>query len=362
MSIALDIGSSHLRSLRHENGRLKARTCRSLFAVMPDSESRRHVLGETGISYAICEDELVLMGNGAEEFSRLFQVPPMALLPNGKLRPDDPPSRQILACLIEALLPHPQFEGELCCMTLPGLPPRHSAMPHSELEFFSRVVSLRGYQPMVLSAGMATIVAHLVDEGFTGIGIDFGAETCEVSLAHRGMEVVRTAVPRGGNYIDEQLAVSHKRYAWDSAGNKYLDIQGANRWKEEISGSIMEPDNSAESDLARLYRELVSAVIGEAAHNLSRSPQLETLPWPMPVVCTGGVAQISGFQSMMEEMWRKVPFPIEISGIDIVTGQSDSETANIAMHAHFHVARGCLINAHLETETRSKENEAAIAA
>ena len=44
MSISLDIGSSHMRSLRRQRYRLIGRSCRSLFTELADRESHREIL------------------------------------------------------------------------------------------------------------------------------------------------------------------------------------------------------------------------------------------------------------------------------------------------------------------------------
>ncbi|MEX0703854.1 MAG: hypothetical protein WD069_17275 [Planctomycetales bacterium] len=335
MTVALDVGAHRIRSLRRDEDRLLALSCRALYAVLPDSASQRDLLEQARISYAVCEEDLVLMGDGAEEFARLFHAPTAPLFPDGRVPAGDPPARQIVAAFVEALLPPSGSAENVCCLTVPG---GGSDAPgdDAEWQFLSRLVKLRGYTPVLLSSAMAVVLAELADRAFTGIAIDFGAAKTELAVAHCGVQLARCGLARGGQWIDRELATRAERFAWDPAGNRYLDVEAVRRWKEQAT---LRPSAAAENGLLiELYEDLVNAALAEAARAFAGTLDCRRIPQPLPVVCSGGPARIPGFAPLLEQAWRRASIPVE------------SDRIRIAAEDEYRTPRGCLIRAELETQ------------
>ncbi len=347
MTIALDIGCYGLRSLRREGDRLIARSSRSFYSVLPDSDSHRELMKQAQIPYGICESDLVLIGDAAVDYAELFQVRAQRLLPGGIIPQADPLARQILASLAEALLPEPTDPGELCCLTLPGNNSGRTPSRNRELEFFTRVVRLRGYTPQILSSGMAVVLAELAQENFTGIGISFGSATCEVSLAHCGIEIAHCTIEGGGHWIDQELARKAKIYKWDCHGEKYLDVNGCTLAKEQSDCSLTEVRDEDEELLGSLYGDLVKHVVQEAAKAFAKSHRLQDVPQPVAVVCSGGPTRIAGFETVLNHTLSTSPPILDIKDV------------RIAAASDFTVARGCLISAELEAQTKANNRVAA---
>lgn len=202
MSIALDLGSHSIRSLRPVGRQLHARNCRSVYSILPDNTEQRRLLEKAKIAYAACDDNLILLGEAAEELSRLFQTPCIDLLPGGTVPQSDPVARQIIALFIDALLPAPTMERQICCFTQSGHARAQTSF-ESRTGFVAHLIQLRGYVPRPLGAGMALIFAELVQEKFTGIGLALGAAGAEISIAHCGHEIASCSVPRGRVWADE---------------------------------------------------------------------------------------------------------------------------------------------------------------
>jgi hypothetical protein len=347
MTIALDLGASRLRSLRRRGERLIARSGRALYAVLPDSILRRRALEKIGVPFSVSKDTLILASDAAAEYSRLFQVPTLPLLPEGRVPTENPPARQILAALIEQLLPAPTQANEVCCLTLPGAKRALRFVAREEREFLSHVVELRGYRPLVLSAGRAIVLAELEDDTFTGIGMSFGAATSEVCLARHGMEIASCSVPIGGDWIDRALADADPQFAWDSAGARHIYLDEVTRWKENLSGSVLHPKTEREAFLADLYRDLIGQVLDETTNSLLTSPLALSLPHPVSLVCCGGTAKIRGFGNMLQQMLADAAFPLRVQRVRMVI---DSD---------YTVARGCLIAAEIEEQAIRGERQAA---
>ena len=328
MSIALDVGVSQMRSLRRRRFRLVGRNCRSSYAALPDSPIRRRVLDEERVSYAVCEDSLIMLGDLVSEFAQLFHVPSVPLLLAGDVPHDDPPARQAIAAIIDAILPEPQAPKEHCCLSISGLPDRRSPAGHESLDFLTQVVRLRGYVPSILSSTRAVVLAELVGDAFSGIGMSFGAGSCEIGLVHCGLEIARCTVPVGGNWIDEQLARRDASYFWDSAGHKYLNTDAATAWKEAFAGSLLELTSAREWVLCELYQDLITRALTEACQTFSAVPEVADVPQPVSVVCSGGATSISGFCELLTRSIQKTPLPVAVKQVTVAELYSEMPSLN----------------------------------
>ena len=147
MSAALDLGTSRLRSLRHENDRLLARGCRSEYLVMEELPAVRRVLDLANVAYARCEGAVMLLGDCAGEYASIFGVPCHPVFPQGRIPRNDPPARQALAAMIEGLLPDPSEPGEICCMTISGIAANDEGTPRQKRRYGrSQILALRVFE------------------------------------------------------------------------------------------------------------------------------------------------------------------------------------------------------------------------
>jgi hypothetical protein len=346
MSIALDLGSCRLKSLRYEGNLLVGRSCRSRYAVIENAESQRMLLNHMHIPHAIFGESLVVMGDHAADFSRLFLTPCLSLLPQGKVSQNSPAARQITASLLEALLPEPKQADELCCFTFPNVPDEAHQQGNPEIEFFLRLIRLQGYKPLVLKSSLAVVPAELVGCSFTGIGINMGASGCDVSVTQLGNEVASCSFPQGGDWIDEQFASRSDSYTLDAKGNRFPDLLGVSSWKESLTGSIVEGATQREKLLCDITRELVSKVLHQIAGMIERTPAIGEIPRELGMAVCGGTARIPGFDRLFREELQNSPLPIDLSNLSV---GKDSE---------FTVARGCLIHAELESQWQSASRAA----
>jgi hypothetical protein len=314
VSIGLDLGSTRFRSLRRDGGRLLGCTCRPVYLSIPDSPGHRRLLERDEVSFAECDGALILLGDAAEEWSKLLQANLVPLLPDGQLPASDPFSRQILSLMIDAMLPAATFSNETCCFTVPGeLMP---AVAGPEREFFSRLVALRGYRPAIVGQGMAVVLAELADAGFTGIGISLGASQCEFALVRNGIEHARCAIPWGTSEIAADLAV------------------------EEAAAQSVRPSSTSIAD--RILTYFLVELLLEAGARIGQNDGFRILTQPVAITCTGGITARLGFETLLQQAWQRAAWPIHISGL------------RVAADALYTVARGCLIQAKLAAQAATR--------
>jgi hypothetical protein len=349
MSIALDVGAYRFRSLRVAENRLVTRGCRAVYSVVPASDGQKRLLRQVRIAYGACDDGFVLMGDASEQLAHLFQIRTRDLMPGGRIPQDDPLARQVISVLIESLLPEPRQEHEICSLVLPVIsnPTGGVADQGEEWELLAQLVRLRGYQPVAYGSAMGLMLATLVEQSFTGIGMVFGASHCDVSIAHRGTEVCHCSIPRGSTWIDEQMAQEANDFGYQSNGERYLDTPAQQRLREQFAGSLVLPRDPYAKQLSSLYGNLVAEALKATANMIEATPRAQTIPQPVTVVCGGGAARTHGFAELLAHALEATPLPLATDQICVAT-ESDAT-----------VARGALISAELESQTRSKRSAAA---
>jgi len=331
MSIALDIGASRLRSLRREGQQLVGRSAPAAFALLPDEPSARDLLSRAGLPFAEGDGELALVGESATAHAAALYATPLRLLPGGLVPEDDPPARQLLASLVESLLPEAGEPGAACGLILPAAATTHAP----SREFLTRLVRLRGYEPSPISGPQAVALATLSAEGFTGIAVSFGAGGCAMSLIHRGREQAAVSEPRGTDWIDARLAASDRRYTHDSAGDRYLDTEAIRRQREGVSDPLTRPMTEAAIAVSDLYRDLLLSTAKEFARTI-RDGRLGPFAAPLPVVCAGGGTRPPGFAGLMTASLAAADLAVAVGPVRLTPADD------------YLVARGGVIHAELD--------------
>ena len=366
MSVALDIGSHRIRSLRIDNGRLVARSRRSAFAVLPDSASHRQLLAQANVEFVTCDGGLLLLGDAAWEHAGLFHVRTRPLLLNGLIPEHDPVARQVLATITDAVLPRASQPGEQCSLTIPGGSDLSGRASRASVDFFTRLVALRGYEPLIVPAPSGLILAEHVSHGFTGIGLVFGGSACEAVLAHCGVIVCHTRIDRGGDWIDEQLAETLGLVTWDSNGDRFLDTATSCRLREanatvgqalsaaaasKLVAGMTRVDQQANASefvevLGSSLNDLLHDTVREFAAELSRCRQAADLPQPFAFVCGGGLTQGPSFLSLLQKALAAHRLPVEVQPPRVASGWPHT------------VTRGLLIAAELESQAAPQRRAA----
>jgi len=341
MSVALDLGAHTLRSLRYRGESLTARRQRSAYAVIPDVPSQREMLRQARIGYANCDGNLVLMGDAAIEMSRVFDLPSMDLLPAGMVPANNPVARQVAAIMVDALLGMPQQADEVCCFIQPAQVVDARDERSESQEFFRRLIRIKGFQPLSMSAGQALVFAELARDGFSGIAAVLGASGCELTIAHRGVPMFSRSIPRGGRWLDEQVARLCELTMRDPSGRMRYDIDQSSRLRESAKSAVSSPTLDAERHLQFAYHDLINHLCGEFLRSLEETPRLRELPQPASFVLSGGLFETPGLADLLRQKLMTMSLPIRI------------QTPRLAPRGMYAIARGCLINAELEITTRS---------
>lgn len=347
MTVAFDFGSHYLRSLAQTRKSLVGKQLRCGYQVLPDTDAWRNVLGQLSVPFATGPQSLVVVGNDAERVEGLTPLPFSSLFPDGRLDEADPAARQILAQLVELAIKPANRENELCCITLPAEAYDNRKASNAEMNLCSQLIELRGYEVRILSSSMALILAAAEPTAFTGIGINFGANSCCVSLARKGIEVAYLNVPTGGDWIDSSLARDESRFVYDVDGSCYLDGEAVRNWRESLTSSIAEPTSERERTLREYYDQMITQTIHRIAQPLESAYRGAGLTESLHIYIGGGASQANGFNRVASRLIQTDHnFRIPVASVRVLQDNG------------FLTARGCLINAEIESAVLQRKSAA----
>lgn len=349
MIAAIDYGSCWIRSVFRNPQipeRLTMHMERSEYAMMTDTAQHRHTLDELRVPYAECEGSLVVPGNHAEKIQWLSRVPRTPLLSDGCVPSDDPPARQMLHVITQAILPPASGSPLVCAITVPG-PKDTSVQAAANEEFLCRLIRMNGFRPLVVNPAEAVMLATGSDATFTGLSIVMGAETTTIGVMRYGMLLSTETVSVGGSWIDTEMARQFGLQVWDQDGSAYLDLDSIRRWKMQEGITIHGGACDRERTMERLYSIALKRISGAAARLLMAAPVKAVLDRRrIAVIVSGGAAGIDGFLTLLTESF----IDHDIAGrISSVRDAGDPDTA---------VVRGALIAAELESRSPSMEDAA----
>jgi hypothetical protein len=346
MITALDFGCYAIRSAyrQHPSSRQLTMFCeRSEYTLLPNTDRYLTALTESRIPSAQCEDHLVVFGNRAADVSWLSRRPRTALFLEGNVPVDDPPARQILNVLVEAMLPKPDVGQNLCVFTVPGAESRAK-----NEAFLAQLIRMRGFRPLHASEGLVTALAAGAESAFTGVAMVMGAETSHVSVVRYGIEIASAIVPVGADWIDMEMARQFKMQTWDDVGERYLDLEAAREWKQGPNIHLRNTIGEREKMLARLYSVALDRIT-RAMHTLLEHPTVQNKlgSQRISLMCVGGPTQIPGFVSALTERLVEQDIASRVASVTTVT---DPSTA---------VLRGMLIHGELEARRMQTDQLAA---
>lgn len=325
MSVGLDLGTTEFRSIRDSADELIARRCRAVYLVVRNTPGHRRLIESTQARHAICGDNLVIFGDDAIECGAMLDMQAIPLLRNGRLPGADPVARQILALMLEAVLPPAPSVDAICCLTLPGGYVASRDDYSLDVRFLKQLVALRGYRPQLTTPGLAIVLSELPTASFSGLGISLGATNCEIGIIHCGRELARWSVAGNLLALEEEFP---RHVSADSSD----------------AGSVLTESQQQAWD--RMCLRMLISILTEAREALVSEGSIRLIPQPAQLACSGGITSAAGFQELFTQAWSQAGWPLKPVSVHVV--------ANPTMT----VARGCLIQAIMNDHSNSERSAA----
>jgi hypothetical protein len=349
MICAIDFGSCWIRSVFRNpraTERLSLFSEKAEYALIAGTEQHRRILQDQMIPYAECDGTLAIIGSNAEKVAWLRRLPCASLLPEGLVPTDDPPARQMLSLLTEAILPPLNNTRNLCAISVPGVRDQTNRSRRNE-EFLCRLVRMQGYHPFVIQPAEAALLVTGNDLGFSGISIVLGAETTSFCLARHGVALATETLAVGTNWIDSELARQFQIQIFDEEGNAYLDIESVRQWKLKAGPNLMHSTGERERLLSRLYAVVLDRLTRTVMAMLSNPNVRNTIQRQrLSIILSGGGSLVDGLVPMLTDRFIEHQISDRVLAIRLARDPLNA------------VVRGALILGELEANTQFAEEAA----
>jgi hypothetical protein len=344
MICAIDFGSCWIRSVfrtADQPPRLAMFIEKAEYTVVSDTPMHRQALTSQQIPFAECDGQLMVSGNQAARAQWLSRVPAASLLTEGRVPTDDPPARQMLDVLTEAVLPQPDGRTDVCGIILPGLRDDSGIADHTE-EFLCRIIQRRGFQPFVVAPAEAALLASARDTAFSGISIVIGGETTSICVARMGVPIASEIMAVGSNWIDAEIARQFRMQMWDEEGTCYLDLEAVRTWKSGGHVHLRRAGSDRERALARLYAVVFDRIVRSVTTLLESAHVRAVLQQQrLMVLLAGGGALVDGAANLLTDRLAEHSVADRILSVRV---PPDAATSPV---------RGALIATELEVRTLS---------
>jgi hypothetical protein len=300
-AFGLDIGTSRIVVATSSNPR-ETRTELNAFVAVPCSEMAENVLKHKQMVYERNCKSIYVYGNDSDFFASFLNTDARRPMKDGLLNPQEEQSQHIMQLIIQRLLPKAR-KGETLFFSVPGKGEGVGGkLVYHEAVLRSFLQSL-GYTAQGLNEGQAVVFSELQDENFTGIGISCGGGMCNVSVSFMSMPMITFSVPKGGDYIDRNVAE-----VMGEANATKVRLE-----KEEGMDLSKQPRTDLERAMHIYYEDVIHTVIERLRAEFASSSQLPKIDRPMPIVLAGGTARPAGFKQKFEQVLAAggdLPFPV----------------------------------------------------
>ncbi|MEO5351199.1 MAG: hypothetical protein H7836_16380 [Magnetococcus sp. YQC-3] len=324
VNVGLDVGTMNLvcASL-NTTGKVDITTLRNVFLTVDKTH-----LGEmdlSKISHARIDDSIFILSNDAYNFANIFGYRINRSMQKGMISPEDINSADVLAVMIRELIGLEEGEPGKCVFSVPGDPinTRSNVLYHQNI--ISRIVSEIGYTPEPLNEAVAIIYAECADTDFSGISISFGAGLTNVAVVYKSIPVLEFALNRGGDWIDDNVAMAVGTIPNRVVAIKEKDFD-INRFD-----SGRKKERKVREALGYYYTNLIHFVVKSALKELDRRDLDLGFPDSIPLVISGGTSLAGGFLDLVREQVQQEEWPLALS------------TVRYASDPLSCVAQGCLI-------------------
>ena len=302
----LDIGTMNIiLSMSNTN---QFRTMRNVF--LPVSEEEIDLSELNDISYVRDDGgEIYILGQDAFTFCNIFGKKVNRPMESGLISPKEISAIDVLTLMVKNLFGN-QIKNKkvVCSYSIPAeaIDEKRSVIYHEKV--FGKILSSLGIEAAPINEAMAVIYSETAAEGFSGIGISFGAGLSNVALSYKGVEMLSFSMARGGDWIDgnvgESLGIIPNRAT--NIKEKHLDltnIKGVNKKTKRILEA-----------LSYYYNSLINYTIKKIISEFNEKVDTE-LDGPIPIVISGGTSLPNGFLEMFKKNMDKHDLPFGISEI-----------------------------------------------
>lgn len=246
---------------------------------------------------------------------------------DGCLNPDEKHAQQVMSVMIHSLIESLSSPNEILYYSVPA----NAVNEETDADYHEKVVESifnafedeSGYKlkAFPINEGLALVYSELAHKAFTGLSASFGGGMVNVCYSIFGAPVFQFSIVNSGDWIDKMAA--------RATGETPAYIN-----KEKMKLNLLEePDSIVMRAIKAQYEIMLTKTISGIKHGVEAAGNKARADHPVDVVIAGGTSLPIGFNTLFEDMIRKIELPIEIGK---VIRPKDPL---------YSVARGCLIAA-----------------
>jgi hypothetical protein len=304
-AIGLDVGTSRIVVARNMHDDIQYDSHLNAFVAIPYSKITEGVLQRERIPHTALANELIVHGNESEKFAGLLNAEIRRPMSQGILDPKEPESLRMMREILTSMLrDHHGPDRPKLCFTVPAAP-LGAENSHTYHEATVReILTEIGYQPIVISEGLAVVYSELQSTNYTGIGISCGGGLCNVCLAYLSVPVLSFSIAKAGDFIDSNAAAV--------TGERANRIRLAKEDSFHFNGFFAD---KIQQVLGVYYADMILSLVGALKEAFARTKTIPQFSKPIPMVLSGGTALPPGFRDRFEKVLWEQDFPIALSEI-----------------------------------------------
>jgi hypothetical protein len=320
--LGLDIGTSRIVVARSADKKYQYESQLNAFLTIPFSKLAESLLQRENVFHEVQGSDILVYGNDAQKFAEIFHVETRRPMSNGVLNPHEPHSLAVLRGIIGKLLGRANAEGQKLYFSVPAATSEGEGGITYHEASMKLILKDLGYAPTPIAEGLAVVFGELGASNFTGIGVSCGSGLCNACLAVLSVPVLTFAVPKAGDFIDNQAAA----VTGDLATRLRVIKEGSFR----LNG--LSSDRTANA-LTVYYQEVIANLTSSLRDHISATQRLPKLDQAIPLVLSGGTAMPKGFLDQFTTALKAQDFPIKLSEIRLAADPLNSTARGALMAA-----------------------------
>jgi hypothetical protein len=321
-ALGLDIGTSRIVVARNGEKKYQYESQLNAFLSIPHSKLAESLLQRENVFHEVQGQEIIVAGNDAQRFAEVFHVETRRPMSNGVLNPLEPHSLSVLRRIIGKLLGKANTEGQKVYFSIPAATDEgDSGIAYHEASM-KLILTELGFAPTPIAEGLAVVFGELGTSNFTGIGVSLGSGLCNACLAVLSVPVFTFAVPKAGDFIDQQAAA----VTGDLATRLRVLKESAFR----LNG--LTTDRTANA-LTVYYQEVINNLTAALRGHISATQRLPKLDQAIPLVLSGGTVMPKGFLDHFNAALKLQEFPVRLSEVRLSNDPLNSTARGALMAA-----------------------------
>lgn len=307
LSVGLDIGTMYICLARSDSDKIKI--TRNVF--LPLSKDEVTISELTDISYVEDnEGNLFIIGQDAFTFSNIFGQKISRPMERGLISPKEIAAIDVLTLMLKDLFGNIKDQEVYCSYSIPAesIDEGRSVTYHEKV--FARILSTLGVNYTAVNEGAAIVYSECSKEKFSGVGISLGAGMCNTCIMFRGIEALKFATSRSGDWIDKNVAES-----LDMIPNRVTSVKEKSL---DLEGDFLNEESKKKRRILEAlhyyYEALIRYTIKKIIKEFTEKVDIE-IEESIPLIISGGTSIPNGFLNLFKDILSGYELPFEISEI-----------------------------------------------